>query len=205
VPDKPNDGYWVYNPLVMHSAKPKEDADRLIRDFLPRAFRRPVSEALQRQFVKRVHDKLDKKYPFLEAMTYGYQSILSSPHFLLFAEPGGAALTPEKDFRSTWLDGYALASRLSYFLWSTLPDEALRAAAAKGELAEPAKLRAQVERLLNDPRAHRFTENFCGRWLDLRKINATVPDPQLYGEYDPFLFWSMPRETELFFEEILRL
>jgi hypothetical protein len=57
--------------------------------------------------------------------------------------------------------------------------------------------------MLKDPKAHRFTDNFTGQWLDLRKINATVPDPQLYGEYDPFLFWSMPRETELFFEEIL--
>src|SRR5208282_5892601 len=104
---------------------------------------------------------------------------------------------------STKLDGYALAGRLSYFLWSTLPDEQLLAAARKGELTKPAVLRAEVERMLNDPRAQRFTENFCGQWLDLRKINATVPDPQLYGEYDPFLFWSMPRETELFFEEIL--
>jgi hypothetical protein len=65
-------------------------------------------------------------------------------------------------------------------------------------------LRAQVERMLNDPRARRFTANFAGQWLDLRNINATSPDPQIYGEFDDFLFWSMPRETELFFEEVLK-
>ncbi len=65
-------------------------------------------------------------------------------------------------------------------------------------------MRAQVERLLNDPKARRFTANFAGQWLDLRNINATSPDPQIYGEFDDFLFWSMPRETERFFEEILR-
>src|SRR5207249_3404551 len=75
--------------------------------------------------------------------------------------------------------------------------------AAKGELKKPAVLRAQVERMLKDPRASRFTANFAGQWLDLRNINATSPDPQIYGEFDDFLFWSMPRETELFFEEIL--
>jgi hypothetical protein len=194
-------GYWIYNPLLMHSANPKADAERLIRDFLPRAFRRPVSEELQKAFVKRVHDKLDKNYTFFEAMSHGYQSILSSPHFLLFAE--WRAEPHKGPVESTKLDDYALASRLSYFLWSTLPDDELMTAARKGGLSKPEALRAQVERMLKDKKAHRFTENFCGQWLDLRKINATVPDPQLYVEYDPYLFWSMPRETELFFEEIL--
>jgi hypothetical protein len=65
-------------------------------------------------------------------------------------------------------------------------------------------LSAQVERMLNSPRAHRFTENFTGQWLDLRKIDFTIPDPQLYSDFDPLLLWSMPRETQLFFEEVLR-
>ena len=76
--------------------------------------------------------------------------------------------------------------------------------AKQKELRKPDVLRAQVERLLNDPKARRFTANFAGQWLDLRNINATSPDPQIYGEFDDFLFWSMPRETERFFEEILR-
>ena len=97
-----------------------------------------------------------------------------------------------------------MAVRLSYFLWSSMPDDTLIALAAKGELTKPSVLRVQVERMLNDPKSTRFTVNFAGQWLDLRNINATSPDPQIYGEFDDFLFWSMPRETERFFEEVLR-
>jgi hypothetical protein len=85
-----------------------------------------------------------------------------------------------------------------------LPDDELLAVAARGELTKPAVLRAQTERLLSDPKAKRFTQHFAGQWLELRNINATSPDPQLYSEFDPVLFWSMPRETELFFEELLK-
>src|SRR5262249_4243589 len=159
--------------------------------FLPRAFRRPVPEAQQRYFVKVVHDALDRKLSFKEAMVLGYKAVLCSPHFLFLVEPRPV------------LDDYAVASRLSYFLWSSMPDDTLFALAKKGELKKPAVLRAQVERMLKDPKARRFTANFAGQWLDLRNINATSPDPQIYGEFDDFLFWSMPRETELFFEEVL--
>ncbi|HSI34454.1 MAG TPA: DUF1592 domain-containing protein [Tepidisphaeraceae bacterium] len=190
---------WYADPLTPVSAKPKEDAERLIRDFLPRAFRRPVNEELQKHFVRRVHEKLDQKFAFVDAMTYGYKSILASAHFLLLVEPGAPAGADKMR-----LDDYALASRLSYFLWSTAPDDALLALAARNELSRPDVLRAQVERLLADPKARRFTENFTGQWLDLRKIDATIPDPQLYGDFDPLLLWAMPRETRLFFDEILR-
>ena len=72
------------------------------------------------------------------------------------------------------------------------------------ELANPDVLRSQVERMLASPRSHRFTENFVGQWLDLRMIDATVPDPRLYGDFDATLLWAMPRETYLFFEEVLK-
>ena len=191
---------WFNDPLVPVSANPKQDAERLIRDFLPRAFRRPVDEETQKYFVERVIDKLDKKYTFFDAMMYGYKSILSSPRFLFFMEPGERRVSIPW---STRLDDYALAARLAYFLWSTLPDEELLSLAKKGELTKPAVLRAQVERMLNSPKSHRFTENFAGQWLDLRKMDATIPDPQLYGDFDLLLLWSMPRETQLFFEEVL--
>jgi mono/diheme cytochrome c family protein len=186
---------WANDPLVPTSAKPKEDAERLIRAFLPRAFRRPVSEDVQKQFVARVHDKLDKGYTFFDAMTYGYKSILASPNFLLLTEP--TASGPK-------LDDYAVAARLSYFLWSTRPDAELLELAKKGELSKPVVLREQVERMLKSPLARRFTENFVGQWLDLRKIDATIPDPHLYGDFDGTLLWSMPRETTSFFEEVLK-
>jgi hypothetical protein len=197
---RPLDSY-IYDPLVVAPAKPREDAERLMRSFLPLAFRRPVTEELQQYYVKLVHAELDKKVPFSEAMIAGYKAALCSPHFLFLTE------RIEKDApseRRAALDDYAIAARLSYFLWSSLPDGELLQRAAKGELKKPDVLRAQVERLLSDPRSRRFTENFAGQWLDLRSINATSPDPQIYGEFDDFLFWSMPRETEMFFEEILR-
>ncbi len=204
VPDTRSETYWQFiNPLVPASAKPREDAERLIRDFLPRALRRPVSEALQKHYVKLVHDRLDDKYTFSDAMIFGYKLILTSTDFLFLREPGSPELTPKKDFRSTRLDDFAIANRLSYFLWSSLPDHELLKAALAGGLTKPDQLRAQVERMLKDAKAHRFTENFTGQWLDQRKINDTMPDPRMYSEFDQFLLWSMPRETERFFEEIL--
>jgi hypothetical protein len=205
IPANRTEQQWDSDPLVPASAHPRQDSERLIRDFLPRALRRAVPEELARHVVERVHAKLDEKYTFLDAMTYGYKAILASPHFLLMMEPGNppaaAAATASP---ATRLDDYALAERLSYFLWSTLPDPELQALAAKGQLSKPEVLRAQVERMLGDERAHRLTENFVGQWLDLRKISDTIPDPQLYGDFDGVLLWAMPRETYAFFEEVLR-
>ncbi len=204
IPENRAEFSWLADPLVPASANPKEDSERLIRDFLPKAFRRPVSEELQRNFVLRVHDRLDRGDSFYDAMTYGYKSILSSPHFLLFQEPGSSPADERGNLQSPRLDDYAVANRLSYFLWSTSPDEELLRLAEQNRLSKPEVLRAQVERMLASPRASRFTENFTGQWLDLRKIDETIPDPQLYGDFDGVLLWSMPRETHLFFEEILR-
>jgi mono/diheme cytochrome c family protein len=205
IADNRSESFWIhYDPLVPASMHPRDDAERLIRDFLPRALRRPVGEELHRHYVKVVHDRLDRKYTFAEAMLHGYKAILSSTHFLFFQEPGPPSLDAAKDFRSTRLDDFAVANRLAYFLWSSMPDRELLNAAEAGRLTDPTNLHAQVERMLNDTKAHRFTENFAGQWLDLRKINDTTPDPQLYPEFDAYLLWSMPRETQQFFEEILR-
>src|SRR5262249_43521545 len=100
---------WQLNPLVPASAKPREDAERLIRDFVPRALRRPVSEELTKHYVKLVHDRLDDKYTFLDAMVFGYKAILTSTDFLFLLEPGTPRLTEAKDFQSTRLDDHALA------------------------------------------------------------------------------------------------
>jgi mono/diheme cytochrome c family protein len=197
-PAKRNPDSYIYDPLTPASAKPREDADRLMRSFLPLAFRRPVKKELADYYVKIVHSALDKGVTFADAMLLAYKAALCSPHFLFLTEPID---TKAKNPR---LDDFAVASRLSYFLWSSTPDAELSSLAGKGELSKPGVLREQVERMLNDPKAARFTANFAGQWLDLRSINATSPDPQIYGEFDDFLFWSMPRETQLFFEEVLK-
>lgn len=182
----------------VESANPPADAARLMRAFLPPAFRRPVSDELADYYTRIVVDALDNKKPFEEAMLLGYRAALCSPHFLYLTEPLGTKVD-----QPAALDDYAVAARLSYFLWSSLPDRELIALAAKGELTKRDELHKQVERLLNDPRARRLTDHFVGQWLDLRKINDTTPDPNAYAEFDDFLFWSMPQETKRFFEEIL--
>ncbi len=184
----PND--YANDPLRPAPAHPKADAERLIRAFLPRAFRRPVPDAVADPFVRFAHERLDRGYEFTDAMRAAYRAVLCSPHFLYRLERPGP------------LDDYAVASRLSYFLWSSCPDDALLARAAKGELRKPEVLHAEVERMLADARARRFTENFAGQWLDLRKLTMTKPD-LAYVEYDERLLWSMPLETTKFFDEVL--
>lgn len=198
IPQTP--GEWQYNPLTMAPTDPRNDATRLMRAFLPRAFRRPVDEALADYYVKLVLAELDRGRTFTESLHAGYQAALCSPHFLYLTE----TIDPAKGAEATMLDGYAIAARLSYFLWSSLPDDELTAAAARGELLTRDGRHAQVERMLADPKASRFTENFAGQWFDIRRLNETSPDRALYGEFDDYLFWSMPQETFLFFDDILR-
>ena len=168
------------------------DAEKLLRTLLPKAFRRPVTEDEVKPFVALVSKALEMGLPFEAALRTGYKAVLSSPKFLYLREPAGP------------LDDYALASRLSYFLWSTTPDEALLNLANKGELHKPEVLHAQVERMLKDSKSKAFTENFTGQWLGLRDISATTPDKSLYPEYEEFLQWSSVRETHLFFNELLK-
>ena len=192
IPENRSDEDWRRDPLIPVSADPQADGERLLREFLPRALRQPVDDATLASYVGFFQECLDNGYEFHTALRSTYKAILSSPRFFYFDERPGS------------LDDHALASRLSYFLWSTLPDDELTAVAARGELRKPAVLRAQVERMLDDDRAQRFIENFTGQWLELRKIDATTPDPNLYREFDAFLRWSMPRETQAFFAEMLR-
>lgn len=174
------------------SKEPLADAERLLRDFLRRAFRRAVTDEDVRPFLARVQAKLAAGSSFEQAMRVGYKAVLVSPHFLFLREKPGR------------LDDFALASRLSYFLWSSMPDEELHSLAEKGKLHQTDTLRSQVERMLKDPKAAAFTQNFAGQWLGLRNIDATAPDPALYPEYDDVLKVAMVKETLLFFDEVLK-
>jgi hypothetical protein len=163
-----------------------------LRRFLPRAFRRPVSDDELQRYLKPVDMALEEGQSFEQAMRTGLKMALCSPRFLFLTEKHGK------------LDDFALASRLSYFLWNSMPDEKLLKAARRGKLSQPGVLHGQVERMLKSPRAAALTENFLGQWLNLRQINFTAPDKQLYPEFDDLLQWSMVRETHLFFRELLR-
>ena len=168
------------------------DAEKLLRELLPRAFRRAVVEGEEKPFVALVAQSLESGQPFETSLRAGIKAVLASPKFLYLNEPTGV------------LNDDALASRLSYFLWSTMPDETLFALARSGELHKPDVLRAQVERMLQHPKSKAFTENFTGQWLSLRDISATTPDKLLYPEFEEMLQWSSIRETHLFFNELLK-
>ncbi|MGI8980653.1 MAG: DUF1592 domain-containing protein [Pirellulaceae bacterium] len=174
------------------SDQPLVDAEKVLLNFARRAFRRSVTAEEVTPFVAIAKAKLDAGYTFELAMRAALKGVLISPEFLFLGEKPGK------------LDDFALASRLSYFLWSTMPDDELFKLAEEGKLSQPDVLRQQVERLLADPKAAAFTENFVGQWLGLREIDATEPSHIVYPEFDHLLKVSMIRETELFFEEVLK-
>lgn len=178
--------------LTVVSNQPRADAARLLRGFMRRAFRRPIADKEEQPFVDLVLQQLEAKRTFEEAMGAGYQAILCAPDLLFCQDKRG-----EKD-------DFALAARLSYFLWNTMPDEELSNLAERGTLSQPATLRAQVERLLNHRSAQGFIQNFLAQWLELRLIDFTTPDRKLYPEFDVALKLDMVQETERFFEEVLK-
>ena len=102
------------------------------------------------------------------------------------------------------MDDVALASRLSFFLWSSMPDDELLGLAERGRLSEPKTYEQQIRRMLADPRASAFVENFAGQWLYLRNLQSTRPDVEEFPNFDENLRQAMRRETELFFESIMR-
>ncbi len=169
-----------------------QDGENILHRFAPRAFRRPVAEAELKPFIDLFKSRLKRGYDVKGALRVGLTGILCSPDFLYLSA------TPGK------LNEFDLAGRLSYFLWSTMPDDTLLELAERNELGKSEVLHQQVERLLNDPRAHQFTENFVGQWLSLRNLKATIPDKKTYPDFDEWLMYSLPRETHAFFEEILR-
>jgi hypothetical protein len=174
------------------SDDPQADAARILRRFARRALRRAVSDADVAPFVALVEAKRREGCSFEQAVRVGLTAVMLAPDFLFLREKPGK------------LDDFALASRLSYFLWSTMPDDALLERAEAGALATPEALHDEVERMLAEPKAAAFTTSFVGQWLGLRDIDFTVPSHILYPEFDDMLKASMVAETESFFNEVLK-
>ncbi len=186
-------------PAVVTNAVPAPAADShrsLLLSFAASAFRRPVSSEELAPYSAIVEAELKHGTNFEEAMIAGYKAILCSPDFLMIGLESGV---PQR----AKLGDYALASRLSFFLWNSMPDATLLDLAAKHELSKPATLTAQVTRMLADPRSERFITHFLDEWLELKKIDFTTPDPNLYPEYDPWLHDSMLAETRASFRRML--
>jgi len=176
------------------SKDPKVDAERLLRGFIERAYRRPVAENDVQRFLRLIEDRRAAGLGFAESMLAGYTAVLASPGFVFLDQKPGR------------LDDYALAERLSLFLWNSPPDDMLRSRAARGELSQPAVLRAETERMLANPKAQRFEEAFLDYWLDLRKIEDSTPSTTLYNDYylDDALAEAALLETRLYFHEMLQ-
>ena len=163
----------------------------IVADFATRAFRRPPAPGEVEAYASLAQPLLDEGESFLNALRVPLRAILSSPSFLFHAGAEGA------------LDEYALATRLSYFLWRSMPDDELFALAAQGRLSEPAVMAAQVERMLADAKSERFVKDFAGQAFRLYEMNATTPDAGLYPEFDERLGQAMVAETELFLAELI--
>jgi len=167
-------------------------SNQVFTQFMHQAFRRPVDPAVQRKYMDLASNRYKAGATFVEACQAAFSAILCSPRFLYFHEP-------EEE-----LDDYSIASRLSYFLWSSMPDQTLLSLAEQGKLKDPEVIQQQVRRMLGDARAYRFVKRFVGQWLEINKIAETTPDPAIYPRYDKQLEQDMVRESELYFQEILR-
>ncbi|WP_240359283.1 DUF1592 domain-containing protein [Pyxidicoccus trucidator] len=196
------DAAWsrgAFATCALGVANPEPCARDILSRFARRAWRRPVTP-----------DEVDRLVAFVALATrhgdkaeagvkLALRSVLVSPNFLFRIEkdPDPASSAPHR------LNDFELASRLSYFLWSSMPDEDLLAAAEAGKLDSPEELEAQVRRMLKDPKAQALVENFAGQWLYTRALDSAEPDKTLYGAFSEDLRTAMRQETQLVFREFI--
>lgn len=180
----------------------EESARQILERFAGRAYRRPVrGDELSRlfRFVEMAQKNGDG---FETGISLAMQAVLVSPHFLFRVEMDRRRPGDKADIRP--IGDFELASRLSYFLWSSMPDEELFDAARSKKLREPEVLKKQVRRMLKDARSRTLVDNFAGQWLELRNLKDFKPDPDLFPRFNEKLRSAMLKETELFFESIVR-
>lgn len=173
-----------------------QQARECLATLAKRAFRRPVTDEEIDEYLTVVKSELEAKETFRNAVKAGMLAILNSKSFLFIAEGD------ENASRNT-LNDWEIASRLSYLLWSTMPDAELFTLAEQGKLHDKAVLAQQFARMIADPRAGRFSDSFATQWLRLRKVGMFQPDKKLYPDYDKTLENSMIAETTTFFREVL--
>jgi mono/diheme cytochrome c family protein len=187
--------------LVCDPASGPRCIDRILTTLARRAYRRPVTGA-EVAALKQFVDMAEGEGQTVEqGLALAIQAMLVSPHFLFHIERDRYPNDPSRMHRVSDVE---LASRLSYFLWNSMPDEQLLSLAEQRRLSVPAVLDAQVTRMLADPKASAMAENFAGQWLEIRNLDAIKPDPQKFPAWSPELREAMKTETRLFFDAILR-
>ncbi|MBX3119642.1 MAG: DUF1592 domain-containing protein [Fimbriimonadaceae bacterium] len=181
--------------------KEKEAATQILNRFASRAWRRPATTAEVERLTRFVDMTKRDGAPFEKGIQLAVQAVLVSPSFLFRLELDERP-TDLKVQRT--LNNYELASRLSYFLWSSMPDDELYKLAEQGKLSDPAVLEGQTLRMLKDPKARALADNFASQWLEIRKLNYLSPDAKLFPEFSEQLRKDMWQETLLFFDHIVR-
>jgi Protein of unknown function (DUF1592)/Protein of unknown function (DUF1588)/Protein of unknown function (DUF1587)/Protein of unknown function (DUF1585)/Protein of unknown function (DUF1595)/Planctomycete cytochrome C len=195
------------SPESIRKLFPRENFDRtapraaneVLSAFLHRAFRRPVTRAEVAKYVGLYNLVRKAGDSFEEGIAVAIQAVLVSPDFLYRIERDPPAKNPEAPIAD-----HELATRLSYFLWSSMPDDELLAAADRGTLRKPEVLEKQIRRMLQSPKSVSLAKNFAGQWLQTRKMESVTPDFNLFPDFDAYLRMSMLQETELFFDHIVR-
>lgn len=175
-------------------------ARQIIERFVTRAFRHPATPGEVDLYTSLYENRRSAGDSYEQGLRLALSAVLVSSKFLFRIELDAEPHDPQK---IRGLDDYELATRLSYFLWSTMPDDELFDVAAKGELHRPPVLRQQVQRMLRDPKRESLVNNFAGQWLQLRNLSVLAPDKGAYPAFDDGLRQAMRRETELFFESIV--
>ncbi len=198
-PKKITDFQRHYFRYPIPQGERREAAVEFVRKFLRRAYRRDIEQDEAKRIMVLAGQAMVDGGSFEEAVRLAVMATLVSPHFIFRWELDGAPDNP-KAIRS--LNEFELASRLSFFIWSSLPDEKLLQLARQGELRK--NLSAEVSRMLKDDRAKSLVENFAGQWLELRNLNVYRPDRKLFPTYTPELRDDMRRETELLFGHVMR-
>jgi hypothetical protein len=179
-------------------------AEQILTGLATRAYRRPLT-ATDRAALLRFYDRGASSATGVEGfeagVRMGVQAVLASPHFVFRFERAPAQVAAGTDYA---LDDLALASRLSFFLWSTIPDQRLLTLARTRQLSQPAVYAAEVRRMLKDPKAEALATRFAAQWLRLQDLEKVHPDAFLFPDFDQSLSTAMQRETELFFEDLVR-
>jgi hypothetical protein len=189
--------------LVCHPSRASEEqacARTILSTLARRAYRRPVTDADLRVPLN-FYTEARKDSSFEAGIEMALQALLTSTEFLFRIERDPQTITPGTAYRISDLE---LASRLSFYLWSTIPDDELLNTAVNGQLRQPRVLEQQVRRMLADTRAESLATNFAGQWLYLRNLAAARPDARLFADFDDNLRQSFRRETELFFQSVLK-
>lgn len=189
--------------FICHPARPTDEpscAKQILSALSRHAYRRPVTEQ-EIQTLLGFYQTGRKQGGFEAGIQLALERILADPNFLFRVERDPANAAPGTVYQLTDLE---LASRLSFFLWSSIPDEELLDVAAEGKLKDPAVLEHQVQRMFADSRSNALVENFAAQWLELGKMQGVVPDPSLFPEFDENLRQAFQQETELFLESQMR-